>query len=157
VSPTRPRRPEDSRWARWRALSARERRETVLAAALIPLAAARLRVAGSHRILSGLGRPLASRSGVDLAAARQAARAVARAAGHAPYGGTCLSQSIALVWLLRRRGLAAHLRLGARRREGALEAHAWVEHGGVVLNDTPTVAQRFSPFGRPGGSPPGVR
>jgi hypothetical protein len=140
-------RPAASRWSRWRALPARERREAVLAAGLIPLAATCLRVAGSPRTLKGLARRLGPVSPVDLPAARQAARAVARAAAHAPYRGNCLSQSIALMWLLRRRGLAARLRLGARRREGALEAHAWVEHGGVVLNDRPDVTRLFAPFG----------
>ena len=133
-----------SRWARWRVLPARERRQTLLAAALIPLAAASLRIAGVRRTLKPLARGPA---GLDPRAAREAARAVARAARHAPYRGNCLSQSIALTWLLRRRGVAADLRFGARRREGQLEAHAWVEHDGVVLNDTPDVARRFSPFG----------
>lgn len=136
-----------SRWSRWRALPGLERRETLLAAGLILFAAASLRVAGVSRTLKTLARAAPSPR-IELGGARTAARAIARAARHAPYGGNCLSQSIALMWLLRRRGLAAELRFGARMREGLLEAHAWVEHAGVVLNDAQTVAQRFSPFGR---------
>ena len=138
-----------ARWARWRALPARERRETWLAAGLIPIAAASLRVVGAPRTLRSLARrPRGAKTGDVQATARAAARAVARAARHAPYRGNCLSQSIALMWLLGRRGIAADLRFGARRREGRLEAHAWVEHEGVALNDSAGRANTFSVFGR---------
>jgi hypothetical protein len=37
-------------------------------------------------------------------------------------------------WLLRRQGLPARLRMGALLRDGALDAHAWVELDGVPLS-----------------------
>jgi hypothetical protein len=152
MSQDSPARTAGSRWARWRKLPPRERRETLLAAGLIPFAAASVRIVGVDRTLNTLaGRPESAAAVVDPSVAREAARAVARAAHNAPYRGNCLSRSIALMWLLRRRGLAADLRFGARMRERNLEAHSWVEHGGIVLNDTQNVTQRFSPFVTPAG------
>ena len=43
-----------------------------------------------------------------------------------PLGLTCLPQSLAVMWLLRRRGVAAELRFGAKLETGNLDAHAWV-------------------------------
>ena len=50
--------------------------------------------------------------------------------------GTCLSRSLVLWALLRRRGVMAELRVGFRRREGKMEGHSWVELEGVPLNET---------------------
>jgi hypothetical protein len=38
----------------------------------------------------------------------------------------CLNRSLALLWMLRRRGIATALRLGCRRQGEALDFHAWV-------------------------------
>jgi hypothetical protein len=40
------------------------------------------------------------------------------------------------------------LRIGIRKHGDRLEAHAWVELHGAVLNDTRNVGERFAPFGR---------
>ncbi len=49
------------------------------------------------------------------------------------YEMTCLRQSLALQWLLARRGIPAELRIGVRKQAGALEAHAWVECAGQAV------------------------
>ena len=51
-----------------------------------------------------------------------------------------------LWWLLRRRGMESELRIGVRKKAEVLEAHAWVEYQGCVLNDRSDVDQHFSPF-----------
>ena len=71
---------------------------------------------------------------------------VAIAARHGVHQGNCLSQSLTLQRLLARHGVAAELRIGARRAGDRLEAHAWVEHQGRPLNDSADVAARFPPF-----------
>lgn len=81
-----------------------------------------------------------------LTRARTAARMVASAARNGPCTGTCLQQSIVLCWLLRLQGLKGDLRVGVRRQEHRLDAHAWVEYRGVVLNDDADVRQTFAPF-----------
>jgi hypothetical protein len=50
--------------------------------------------------------------------------------------------------LLRRQGLPATLRIGVAKPDGRLAAHAWVEHGGVALDDSQDVARRFAAFDR---------
>ena len=63
-----------------------------------------------------------------------------------PYQSKCLLESLALWYLLRRNGHDADLVLGARTLLGPLEAHAWVELEGKVLNDGPHVRQIYEPF-----------
>ena len=58
--------------------------------------------------------------------------ALAGSRGH--YRNTCLRQALVVEWWLRRRGLPASLCIGARKHDdGRLDAHAWVELGGVAL------------------------
>src|SRR5262249_3055495 len=57
-------------------------------------------------------------------------RSICRAASVLPWGSLCLSQSIALFIMLRRRGIPAILFAGARfSGNSSLDAHAWVEAG----------------------------
>lgn len=47
---------------------------------------------------------------------------------------TCLTQALTVQIMLKRKGIAAHLRLGvAKDDEGRVTAHAWLEHAGQVL------------------------
>ena len=51
-------------------------------------------------------------------------------------GATCLTQALALKWMLTRRRIACRLRIGVRHEPGgAFAAHAWLEtaSGGVIL------------------------
>lgn len=50
------------------------------------------------------------------------------------------------MWLARRRGIDADLRLGVRTITGRFESHAWVECEGVVLNDAENVGQIYTPL-----------
>ncbi len=58
----------------------------------------------------------------------------------------CLPRSLAAWWFLRRRGVDSELRIGVKPRGEAIQAHAWLEYGGKVLNDAPDVADEFAPF-----------
>lgn len=71
------------------------------------------------------------------------------AARHLFFHANCLEQSLALWWLLRRRGIGAELRVGARKNDGRFEAHAWVELNGAILNDTSEGNVAFAPFDAP--------
>ena len=71
------------------------------------------------------------------------------AARHALGPATCLTRSLLLRWLLHRRGAQTDLRIGVKLDQGRLDAHAWVEAGGIPLNDSPDVAERFAPFAQP--------
>ena len=48
-------------------------------------------------------------------------------------GSNCLDRSLAAYWMLRRAGASPTLVLGAKRDQGALAGHAWVELGNVAL------------------------
>jgi len=64
---------------------------------------------------------------------------------------TCLSRSLALWYLLRVQGVDSTIRIGVRAGGRPLDAHAWVELDGVVLNDLDDVGVRFSTIERTSG------
>ena len=53
----------------------------------------------------------------------------------------CLQRSATLVKLLRRRGVDAHMMIGAQKLP--FKAHAWVEADGVIVNDRLAVRENF--------------
>ena len=136
----------------WLALAAWEKWLLVQLTLLLPLVGLSLRVLGfkrTSRLLDGTGRLAAGGREVNVDAwawAERIGRLVNIAARRGPYKATCLGKSLALWWLLRRRGVAAELRIGVRLNEGVLDAHAWVEHAGVPINEQPDVAEEFAPF-----------
>lgn len=65
----------------------------------------------------------------------------------------CLTRSLVLQTILRRRGLDARLRIGVRRDSGQHRAHAWVEWQGHPLCETDDVARRFLPLEPHQGTP----
>ena len=91
--------------------------------------------------------------------AQEIAYALAVAAKYGPWWPQCLVRSLALGWLLARKGVPFEIRIGAASAKPVFNAggtvdfsaHAWVEHDGVVLNDAPDVATRFTPFDLPAG------
>ena len=122
---------------------------------LLPLHGVALRLVGFRRwlaILTALaptnGRLVAATNETAFRQALTVARLVKAAATHGLYRANCLPQSLATWWLLRRRGIESDLCIGARKVDERLEAHAWVEYSGGVLNDSADVQQRFTPFDR---------
>jgi hypothetical protein len=77
------------------------------------------------------------------------ARMSAAAARNLFFSTNCLEKSLVLWWLLRRRGIAAELRIGARKELGRFEAHAWVEMDSQVMNDAGEEHRHFVPFEGP--------
>jgi len=142
------------RLEQWRSLAPWERRLLLRLAVLLPLIGAALRLLGYNRsrtLLERLSQPSERPIPVDPTAAaaetaQRLARLVSIAANHGPYRATCLRQSLALWWLLSRRCIAAELRIGVRKEQGELQAHAWVEHGGQALNDTQGVTTGYAAF-----------
>jgi len=134
-----------SRLERLRALTPTERRLLAEALALLPVATVSLRLVGLRRtqaLLQRFLRESSLREGIDAPAV---ARLVSIAARHGPVRATCLPASVALDSLLRRYGMRGRLRLGVRRHQGRLEAHAWIEHEGRPLLE-PGVHSRFGAF-----------
>lgn len=136
----------------WR-LSAAERRLLLRAMVLLPLTGVALRLVGFRCWQAALARlaPAGTRLSDDpsqdsLERACVTARMVQAAERHGLGRPNCLRQSIVLWCLLRRQGVAAELRVGGRKQDGRFEAHAWVEHRGVALNDREELRQHYAPF-----------
>jgi hypothetical protein len=141
-------------WRVWQ-LSPAERRLLTQALTLLPLTALALRVVGLGRSQGALARlarvgefPAGTGAAGLILQGRATARLVEVAARRGPYRASCLPRSLTLWWLLRRRGIDSDLRIGVHKETGRLEAHAWVELRGVVLNDGDNVRERFAAFDR---------
>lgn len=80
--------------------------------------------------------------------ARQLARRIERLARAVP-GATCLTQALALRYLLARAGHGSDLHVGVRRdAAGRFAAHAWVSvNGRVVLGAAGTRLADYTPLG----------
>jgi hypothetical protein len=129
------------------ALSAAERRLLVRAFVSLLLVHAGLRLFGLRRLLAWAGRPAAT--GVSPAArlrVRHYARWIDAAARHHFVPSRCLHRSLTLHLWLRREGLPSELRIGVRKAGDALQAHAWVELGGRVVNDRAGAVAPFVPL-----------
>ena len=134
-------------WRAIRQLSWAERGLAGRAWILLPLTAAGLRVLGFRRTQAALGSADRNAHGRhNLAEATAVARIVHATANFHPVHASCLVRSLVLGRLLQRRGLSASLRIGVAKPAGALDAHAWIEHGGVALAEPGTPSDRYSPF-----------
>ena len=89
---------------------------------------------------------------------RQVTAAVDRAIRNHPFPFTCLRRSLALQFLLARRGLCADLRIGVSRASSSLQAHAWLEYAGRPISQPEAVEERYAVLtARPASRPPSVQ
>jgi Transglutaminase-like superfamily len=138
---------------RFRALEPNARGLFLRAAVLLPFISISLRLRGfratQSSLQNGLPRALSGLTDGAVQAARTALTArMVRSAAHRTWGRpACLEQSLALWWLLGRQGIASSVRIGTRKTEQKFEAHAWVECGGVALNEPEEPHQHYAAFG----------
>lgn len=133
-------------------LPAEEKMVFLTALALLPVVRLGLRALGLRRMKGMLA--IGRRSSVEgpalgeaaIARARRVARLVDVAAGF--IGGNCLARSIVLARILEGRAIPAQLRIGVRNGERGIDAHAWIEADGKVLNDRQDVSEQFAAFDR---------
>jgi hypothetical protein len=134
--------------------SRQERWLLLEALVLLPVTSVALWVVGFRRWQAFLARrtphagPRQQNPEQTLDLARLAVTSVKKVSRFSPWPASCLQQSLTLGWLLRRRGIDSQLRIGVRKEDGRFEAHAWVEHQGVVLYDPGLNSERFVPFER---------
>lgn len=87
--------------------------------------------------------------------AQTVARMVDIAAMHSIYRANCLTRSLLLILVLKKRTIPCQLMIGTSKRKNIEDnnfaAHAWVESGGQVLNDRSDIASRFNAFQLPAG------
>ena len=117
---------------------------------LLPLISISLRLRGFRKTKASLQHFLSAAYGSQNPHAQERAAVTARmvrAAGQFGIGhSNCLKVSLALWWLLARQGIASDLRIGVRKDGEKLEAHAWVECGGVALTDPETIHPHYAAF-----------
>lgn len=65
---------------------------------------------------------------------------------YGPGHPTCLEQSLVLWYLLEKQNIPARFCIGVRKLPEKFEAHAWVEHDGVPLNQCHEVHQHYAAF-----------
>lgn len=133
-------------------LSGNEKKLLAVSLLLLPATVAAHRALGFRRLqrllerlLPDSRRPRKS-DAEDLKLAQSVSRVVQIASHRGILHPSCLQQSIYLRWLLARKGLAADLRIGVRKRNNRFEAHAWIEYRGRVLNDSADVQTRYRPL-----------
>lgn len=141
-------------WARLRrfsALPAAAKSDFVRAALLLPLIRVSLWLRGFRATQKSLQTRM--RGGVAVlpeAAAtsevQRVCRMVLAAARHSLMRSTCLERSLALWWLLARKGISSQLRIGARKSEGKFEAHAWVERNGEAIGEPEGTHRHYAAF-----------
>lgn len=148
------------RLRRFRALDRESRGLFLRAVALLPVISISLKVRGfraTQNSLLGYTNQLqsGSQADADVVAARPLSESdccrittcmVNAAARNVWRRATCLEKSLAIWSLLRRRGVAAQLRIGARNIGGKFEAHAWVEHEGVAINEPENLHRHYATF-----------
>ena len=141
------------RFEKWRRLPLWEQLLLARLVVLLPMIGLGLQLIGYKRTRDVLGRlaiafPVCGTktSNCDMhpETAHRIAHLVTVAALYGFYRATCLRQSLALWWLLKRCGILAELRFGVRRESHGLDAHAWVELHGTALNDAQGITSRFT-------------
>lgn len=140
---------------RFRALPGADRWRLLRAAVRLVTIDLRLRFRGFAAVSASLERRMSKPNGRDDEAIGPWARAVDIASRHHLYPMTCVPRALALRSLLAEVGVATELKIGVRKEGGALAAHAWIEHRGVPVGETPTVGERFIPLSREGGAEEG--
>lgn len=81
------------------------------------------------------------------------ARLVDFASRHHVLPVRCLQRAVVLQGFLVRRGLDTELRIGVRRQQGRMLAHAWLESAGIPLAESPEIAALFLPLAPAGANP----
>jgi len=140
------------KWGKFRALSNRDRLKLVLYSLLLPLMDIGLRFLGYQRLRGFLGAhprilPKYEGSEIDaIEASKNISTLVTVASKYGLYHATCLRRSLFTWWWLRRRGIQTELRIGIKKLDGQLYAHAWIKLGDEIINDSIDIERNYSAF-----------
>jgi hypothetical protein len=131
-------------------LSRRERRLLIHSVLLLPIIHVALLVLGYSRLRGVMEKLLPLKpiemhpcEAENIQRARDIARIVSIAARHGLYKATCLRRSLLAWWFLRGQGIQSRICFGVRKMDRQLEAHAWVEYQGIVINDSERVREAY--------------
>jgi hypothetical protein len=142
------------RLRRYKALDAESRALFWRAVRLLPRITLSLRLRGYARTEASLHSRVKSRletivTEEDLAPRiAKTSRMVHAASQFGTIRATCLAQSLTLWFLLQQQNISSAIKIGVRKKDGCMEAHAWVERNGVTLNEPDELHQHYAPFER---------
>ncbi|HUI50302.1 MAG TPA: lasso peptide biosynthesis B2 protein [Terriglobales bacterium] len=142
---------------RYKALDRESQRIFWRAAFLLPSIRISLRMRGynaTFAVLQSRASPIANDSSPSLDRVRKISRSVRSAVHHAFLRFTCLEESLALWYVLRKQGIASQLRIGVRKSHGKFEAHAWVEYAGEAVNQPEAAHLHYAAFEQEFSEPP---
>lgn len=137
-------------WRKLKELSGSELMVLIQGLLFLPLVALGIKCFGFRRFYGAIANYTPRKDQVQGKEGVKQARAIAKlveiASRYGLYKPNCLQKSLLLWWFLRQRGIESELRIGVRKKAELLEAHAWVEYQGWILNDRSDVDQQFAPF-----------
>ncbi len=121
------------------------------AAVMLPLVSLSLKLRGFRSTQSSLQKFLSHAAvriddGLAKKQAALTAHMVHAADRHSVVHPSCLAKSLTLWWLLGRQGIISRLRIGIRKDNEKLEAHAWVEREGAALNEPEEHHRHYAVF-----------
>lgn len=125
------------KWRKFRALPWSQRRLLVWVILVLPWIEIGLRLRGLRWTQAQLARFVPTRPIRDDISPEVINMLVRWAAAAVPFPATCLRRSLVLWWLLKRRGVASEIKIGAQRNTGPFKAHAWVEWDGGQSDSPP--------------------
>jgi len=92
-----------------------------------------------------------SNSSSDPAPIQRVSRMVNMASRHHLYPMTCLRRALVLQRLLVQCGVSTRMQIGVNKERERLGAHAWIEHDGRPIGESPAVVARYAPLAGLGG------
>lgn len=135
---------------RFSALEPPAQKQFLYALAMLPVISLSLRWNGFRATQETLQKLLSPRSEQDSAVpTNNVARTAHMVHAADRYGlihPSCLAKSLTLWWLLGRQGISSRVRIGIRKENGKLEAHAWVEREGIALNEPEERHHHYAAF-----------
>jgi len=120
----------------------------------LPIVGLRLRVMGFKKVFRWANERSNNVRLIETDATTQSAhlgKLINFVATHGWYNANCLSRSLVLLRIMRQKGLPGEFRIGIPKHSSEdptdiLQAHAWLEYQGVVINDHKDVANRHAVF-----------
>src|SRR5271165_3595507 len=137
---------------RYKALDSEARKLFRRAAVLLPFVGVSLRLRGYRKTQEWLqvrlerGRAVLPMPATSKVIVEKTCRMVRAAVHYAMPRAGCLEESLTLWYLLALQGISASVRIGVPKQTDHFEAHAWVEHEGVALNQPEEVHHHYVPF-----------
>ncbi len=141
-----------SKWAKYQSLPLGDRFKLIAYAFLLVQVQIALSWFGYQKVYTFLATHPGKRhifpgqAGKALDEAKHCVYLVSIAARYGIVRATCLRQALLAFWLLCRRGIFTELRIGVRKVEGSINAHAWLKYGEDVITEGSQVEKNFSAF-----------